>query len=258
MVYDPISALTASILFGATGITLGYCIKHEKKFSKTILFLAIASAVAIIINFTILSTLVDKGGIVALVNQNIKMLHESLNMSKDLYSKMGVSSEQFAPIEKIFHFTVDFVLKLIPAILVIMSFGSAYFNYVITRSILKKLRYDIEEVKPFNEIYINTRIGTIVVLCLIVGILLTKNKIAIGEYITNSSGTILQLIFLLDGLAVATYYLRNRFNISKMFTVLILVFTATSQISIIYMYLGFIDMIIDFRKLDPYRRLIKE
>jgi len=259
MLYDPISALTSSVLFGTTGMTLGYCVKHDKKFSTTILFLAIASAVSVIINFIVFSSFVNKEGIAGLVNQNLKMLNESLNMSKDLYSKMGVPSEQFAQLEKSFSiFTADFILKLIPGILVIMSFISAYFNYVITKSILKKLRYDIEEVKPFNEIYINTRIGTIAVLILIIGILLNKNKIAIGGYITNSSEIILQLIFVLDGLALVCYYLKNKFNMSKMFIVLILIFTATSQISIVYMYLGFIDMIIDFRKLDPYRRLIKE
>lgn len=259
MLYDPISALTSSVLFGTTGMTLGYCVKHDKKFSTTILFLAIASALSVIINFIVFSSFVNKEGIAGLVNQNLKMLNESLNMSKDLYSKMGVPSEQFAQLEKSFSiFTADFILKLIPGILVIMSFISAYFNYVITKSILKKLRYDIEEVKPFNEIYINTRIGTIAVLILIIGILLNKNKIAIGGYITNSSEIILQLIFVLDGLALVCYYLKNKFNMSKMFIVLILIFTATSQISIVYMYLGFIDMIIDFRKLDPYRRLIKE
>jgi Predicted membrane protein len=259
MLYDPISALTSSTLFGATGMTLGYCVKHDKKFSTTILFLAIASAVSVIINFAIFSSFVNKDGIVGLVNQNIKILNESLNMSKGLYSKMGVPSEQFAQLEKSFSiFTTDFILKLMPAMLVIMSFGSAYFNYVITKSILKKLRYNIEDVKPFNEIYINTRIGTILVLFLIIGILLNKNKMAVGEYITNSSEIILQLIFVLDGLAVVYYYLKNKLNMTKMFIVLILIFTATSQLSIIYMYLGFIDMIIDFRKLDPYRRLIKE
>lgn len=259
MLYDPISALTSTILFGATGMTLGYCIKHKKKFSTTILLLAIASAISVIINFSILSSFVNKDGIVALIDQNIKMMHESLNISKDLYTKMGVPSEQFSSIEQSFAiFTTDFILRIIPAILVIMSFGSAYFNYVITKSVLKKLRYDVEEVRPFNELYINTRIGTIAVLFLIVGLLLNKNKIVAGEYVTNSSLIILQIIFVLDGLAVAAYYLKNRFKMSKMFTVLILIFTATSQLSIIYMYLGFIDMIIDFRKLDPYRRLIKE
>jgi len=259
MLYNPISALTSSILFGSTGITLGYCIKYDKKFSTAILFLAVASAISVIINFVIFSTFVNKDGIVGLINQNIKMLNESLNMSKDLYAKMGVPSEQFAQIEKAFSiFTTDFVLKLIPAMIVIMSFSSAYFNYVITKSILRKLRYDVKDVKPFSDIYINTRIGTTVVLLLIIGILLNKNKIVIGEYITNSSEIILQLIFVLDGLAVVCYYLKNKFNMSKMFIVLILILTATSQISIIYMYLGFVDMIIDFRKLDPYRRLIKE
>ncbi|MCH5138424.1 YybS family protein [Clostridiaceae bacterium UIB06] len=259
MLYDPISALTASILFGSTGIALGYCIKHDIKFSKTILYLAIASVLAIIVKFVLIFSFVYTEGIIQFFNQNIKLLNESFNVSKDLYIKMGIPNDQIANLEKMTSmFTVDYVLRLIPATIIIISFISAYLNYVITRAILKKLRYTIKEPKPFTEIYINTRIGTIVVLILIVGILLNKNKIEIGEYITSSSGFVLQIIFLLDGLAVACYYLKNKFKMSKMVIVLILVFTATSPISIIYMYLGFIDMIIDFRKLDPYRRLIKE
>lgn len=255
MFYNPLSALTASILFGATGITLGYCIKHDKEVSTTILFLAVASGIAVSINFIIYANLIDKTGIVGLINTNLKVMHESIEMSKELYGKMGVTNEQFAPIEKSFEvFTTNFILRLIPAMLLMVSFTSAYLNYIITKSILKKLRYSMKEVKPFNELYINTRIGTLIVLFLIVGLILNKSKISAGEYITNSSLVILQLTVLLDGLALAAYYLKNKFNMSKAVTVLILIFTATSQFSMIYLYAGFADMLFDFRKLDPYRR----
>lgn len=255
MLYNPLSALTASILFGATGITLGYCIKNDKEVGTTILFLAITSAVAVSINFIIYANLIDKTGIIGFIDRNLKIMHESIEMSKDLYGKMGITTEQFAPIEKSFEvFTPNFILRLMPAMLVMMSFTSAYLNYIVTKAILKKLRYSMKEVKPFNQLYINTRIGTLVVVCLIVGLLLNKNKISLGEYITNSSQVILQLIVLLDGLALAAYYLKNKFNMSKIVIALILIFTANSQLAMVYLYAGFADMVFDFRKLDPYRR----
>lgn len=255
MVYNPLSALTASILFGATGITLGYCIKSEKEAGTTIMLLAAVLVAAMSINFTIYANFIDKTGIVGFINRNIIMMQESLDMTKEIYGKMGVTEEQLAPIEKTFEvFTTDFVLKLIPAILVIVSFTSAYFNYSITRAILKRLKYNVKEGRPFSKIHINTRIGTIVVLFLIVGILLNKRDIPIGGYITNSAQVVFQLMLLLDGASLAVHYLRNRFNMSKVVTALILIFTISSQISMIYVYIGLADMLFDFRKLDPYRR----
>lgn len=255
MLYNPLSALTSSILFGATGVTLGYCIKSNKKVSTTIVLLAAVLAMAITINFTIYANFIDKTGVIGFINRNIKLMQESFSMSKEIYSKMGVSSEQFAPIEKSFELiTTDFILKLIPAFLVIGSFTLAYINYFITKSILKRLKYNVREGNSFSTIYINTRIGTIVVLFLIVGLLLGKRNIAAGEYITNSSQVIFQLMLLLDGASLAIYYLRNRFNMSKAVILLILIFTVSSQISMIYVYAGLADMLFDFRKLDPYRR----
>lgn len=255
MLYNPISALTSSILFGITGITFGYCIRNDKKLSTTILLLALASAIGIVINFSIYVNLLDKRGIAGFINDNIRIMKESLNLSKELYGKMGVSNEQFASIEKSFElFTPDFILKLIPAIVILMSFFSAYINYLLTSSILKKLRYNMKPMVPFSQIYINTRIGTLVGVTLLIGLLLSRSKVQGAEYVVSSAEYLLQFIFVIDGISVAAYYLRNRFNISKPITALILFFTVFSQISAIYVYAGLADMLFDFRKLDPYRR----
>ncbi|WML36417.1 YybS family protein [Clostridium sp. OS1-26] len=255
MLYNPISALTSSILFGITGITFGYCIRNDKKLSTTILLLALASAAGIIINFSIYVNLLDKRGMAGFISDNIRIMKESLNLSKELYGKMGVSSEQFAAIEKSFElFTPDFILKLIPAIVILMSFFSAYINYLLTSSILKRLRYNMKPMVHFSQIYINTRIGTLVGVTLLIGLLLGRSKVQGAEYVVSSAEYLLQFIFLIDGVSVASYYLRNRFNISKPITALILFFTIFSQIAVIYVYAGLADMLFDFRKLDPYRR----
>ena len=259
MLYSPISALTSSILFGVTGMTFGYCIRTDKKLSTTIILLALASAVGIIVNFSIYINLLDKRGMAGFISDNIRIMRESLNLSKELYGKMGVSSEQFALIEKSFEvFTPDFILKLIPAIVILMSFFSAYVNYILTSSILKKLRYNMKSMVPFSQIYINTRIGTLVGVTLLLGLLLSRSKIQGADYIVSSSEYLLQFIFIIDGLSVATYYLRNRFNMSKPITALVLFFTFFSPISVVYVYAGLADMLFDFRKLDPYRRPRKE
>ena len=79
----------------------------------------------------------------------------------------------------------------------------------------------------------------------------------IGGYLANSAGTILQFILLLDGITLITYYLIDKYKISKKIVALIIIFTAMSRLSLFYVIIGFIDMIFDFRKLDPYRKLEK-
>lgn len=255
MLYDPLSSLTSSILFGITGMTLGYCIKHDKNVNFTIVVLAIALSIGTVIDMSIYVTLIDKRGVVAFINDNIKTIKDSVNMAKNIYGKAGVSSEQFAPIEKMFGvLNENFVLKLIPAAIIITSFISAYLNYVITKAIFKKLRYNIKEVTPFSELYINNRIGSLVILVMIIGLLLSRNKISIGEYFFISAQFILQFILIIDGLSLADYYLKNKFNILRNLRVIILIFTAFSQLSVIYVFVALADMILDFRKLDPYRR----
>lgn len=259
MVYNPLSALTSGITIGFVGMTLGHCVKHKKKASTTVLFLSIALIIVWILSIAIYTTFIDTSGIVSIMDKNIKAIKENYYSVRDIYVKMGVSKEKLAIIDESYKgITTEYMIKFLPYSVTILSFCLAYLNYVITKSILRKFRYDMEEFSPFSNLYINTRVGTFVVVCLIIGMLLSRNKISVGEYVTNYSQILLQLVFALNGLAFSAYYLRNRFHMSKMVTALILIYTGTTQFYIIYMYLGFIDMIIDFRKLDPYRRLIKE
>lgn len=258
ILYNPLSALTATILFGLTGLTLGYCIKYDKKVSTTITFLSIAIAIGYIANFFIYTIFIDKGGLLGFVNQVSGAIKQSIEINKSLYEKMGVPSNQIAMMEKSFEMiTPDFLMRIMPFVIISTSVFSAYLNYTITRVILKKLKYEVKEIKPFTQLYITTRVGTLIAIFLVIGLLMNKKNMIAGQYIVTSTEIILQMIFLIDGLAVAAYYLKNKFNISKKIIVLILVFTTFSQLWVFYLYIGLADMLIDFRKLDPYRRMEK-
>ncbi|EDK35882.1 YybS family protein [Clostridium kluyveri] len=258
MLYNPISALASILLIGLTGMTLGYCIKNKKEFGNTIIFVAISFALGIIFYLFIYTMLINKGGIYGFVNEMLAGLKQSMELSKDMYKRTGMSSSEAAVIEEIFRvFTPEYIMKLIPAMVVILAFILSYLNYMVTLVILKKLRYEVKEIKPIGQWYMNTRIGTLVGLILVIGMLLDRKNIVIGEYLANSSGTILQFVLLLDGIALITYYLIDKYKMSKKIAALIIIFTAMSRLSLFYTIIGFIDMIFDFRKLDPYRKLKK-
>ncbi|MFL0197933.1 YybS family protein [Clostridium sp. WILCCON 0269] len=258
MFYNPISALSSIVLIGLTGITLGYCIKNKKEFATTIIFLAGSIAVGIIFYLFVYIMLINKAGIYGLVNKALLDLKQSMELSKGMYEKAGMSSSDIAAMENIFTIvTPEYIMGIIPAVVVIMSFVSSYVNYILAINILKRLRYEVKEIKPIAQWYMNTRIGTLVGIILVMGLLLDRKNMAVGQYLANSSGLILQWILCLDGVALITYYLMHRYKVSKKITALIIIFTAMSRLSLFYTIMGFIDMIIDFRRLDPYRKLKK-
>jgi uncharacterized protein YybS (DUF2232 family) len=260
MLYDPFSALTSAIMFGFIGITLGYCIKHSKKFSITMILLSAASLIELIVNYLIYFTFVSKKNLYQTLVETNNMLIESMNNAQSIYSKFGISTQQIEPMKRAIEtvYKPEIFILLIPALLIISSVLSAYLNYIISTSVLKKLRYDVCEAKPFSEIYVNNRVGTVIIVFILLGMLLNMKNIKIGAYVLNSSVILFQVILIFDGITLGYYYLRNKFKMSRGFAILLIFLVAFQPIlSKVLMFIGIADMIFDFRKLDSYRRISK-
>lgn len=258
MFYNPVYAISSMIMVGFTGITLGYCVRNKKSFGTTIIFLSMSMALGITIYMIMYIILMTNNSIYGFINEMVKNFNQSMELSKSIYEKAGISSSQLTSVNDVLKmFTTENIMRLIPGIIIVWSVILAYLNYVVTKTVLKRLKYEVNDAKPFSQWYINTRVGTLIGVTLVLGILFQRNNMIIGQYLINSSALIFQFVFLLDGMSLFTYYLMNRYKVSKKIIVLIIVFTVMTKLSIVYDLAGFIDMIFDFRKLDPYRKLKK-
>ncbi|NMM62055.1 YybS family protein [Clostridium sp. P21] len=252
MISNPLMALRCLIVLSTTGITLGYCIKHKKSNSLTLIMLTLASAVAITISLVIIVNLAGKHGIIDFISNQ---LQESIKVARQMYVDAGLTKEQLALLDNMAELAKpNNLFKNLLLILCMSGFFSASVNYYVTRVILKKLKYDVVEVKSFIYFYVNSKVAAIMAIFILIGVLLTRNNISIGSSITTSGYGILLILLLLDGVAFALYYLKNKFNMSKLVLTLILVFTIFSPLYIVFIYLGLMDILLDFRKLDPHRR----
>jgi uncharacterized protein YybS (DUF2232 family) len=258
MLYSPVSAITSSAIFGGTGLTLGYCIKTGKEVWATIAMLAAAAAAAILIDMAVVITVVYNTGFTEFVNQNIQVIKESMQQYYEYYKQSGASESQLQQLQQSMEiFTVDYIMQLLPVSLAACAFGFAFICYSATRSIMKKLRYEIKPVPPVSEIYINNRVGTFILIFAVIGALMSKNGVAGGQDIAGASMLLAQLVFTVDGVTLAAYYLRRRFNMTKMITFVVILLTVSSPaFALAYVVMGLTDMILDFRKLDPFRRKI--
>lgn len=256
IIQGPLPAFQMIILLATVGITLGYCVKYKKSVKVTLMLVTIATVIEFMLALIILSYIVTKQGIIGFLNQNvIKVMQQSLNMTKEMYTNMGITKEQMTALDDMTKLNnIDFLLKNGFSILFVGGFISACINYFITRAILKKLKYEMEKIKPFTQFYVNSKVAAIIAILLFIGILLNRNKIAIGEAITTFAYFILLMVLLLDGLALASYYLKTKFNMSNLVTNLILIFAVFSKLFVVFAILGFMDILFDFRKVDSNRR----
>ncbi|MCM8711393.1 YybS family protein [Clostridium sp. SYSU_GA19001] len=259
VIFNPISALLSAISFAAVGITMGYCIKKDKS-SNTIIALLTAVSLAVSIVTIILSImLIQKTTIVQFFTKTINDLNEtikeSVEMAKSFYASAGMSKEQLAQIDTVFgSLNADFIVNAFGAIMIMQAFFSALMNYIVAKAILKRLGYNVKRIVPFTEIYMPNVTGMLFILPTIVGMLIQRKNPAIGKPVLVSGQYLMSYAFMLIGLSVVTYFLKNRFNLRKGVMVLIILFTIFNPLFMnIYIFIGLADMLFDFRKINPHR-----
>lgn len=262
LVYNPIMAIYSAITYSIIGVVLGYCVERNKKSTATLLLLAISSAITNILTVAFSMLLIEKVSFVNFISKNLEFFKETMKFSiegaKKSYSQMGISQQQLQQLDKNFEIIkqidVGLILAIIPATIFIYAFITAYMNYIVSRAILMKLNYKMEEVLPFGKVYVPNLLGAVLIGTVAIGIIMSTKNIPGGDYILNASQFLAQIVFTINGLAASTYFLRVKRNLSKPVVVLILGLTMLSSLNSIYFSIGIMEMAFDFRKLDPYRR----
>jgi uncharacterized protein YybS (DUF2232 family) len=261
LVYNPVMAIYAAITYGIIGVALGYCVRENKKSSVTLVFLTICSAISIILTVAFSLLFIEKVSFMNFISRNLEFFKEamknSLEQVKTLYLQNGINTKQLKVLDENFEMIksidVAFILALIPTAIFIQAIVSAWLNYIVSRAVLKKLNYKIQEALPFSRVYVNNILGAVLIGTVCIGIILSSKNVFGGDYLLNSSQIIVQFIFVINGLAATTYFLRVKRKLSKPVVVLFLVLTTISPLGSIYFSIGLMEMAFDFRKLDPYR-----
>jgi len=261
LVFNPIMAIYAAITCSIIGIVIGYCVKKDKRSSITLLYLTIGCTMANILKIVFSLSFIAKVNLVDFMYKNLELTKQSMKSSvdqaKNIYLQKGITPEQLKLIDKNYEMInkldVALFLAIIPAGIFVFSLVSAYLNYIVSRAVLSKLNYKMAEILPFSRVYVSNIVGAVLIGIVCIGIILASKKITGGEYIQNSSQYLVQLVFIINGLAASTYFLRVKKNLSKPVVLLILCLTALSPLRSIYFSIGLMEMAFDFRKLDPYR-----
>ena len=261
IVFNPIMAIYASIPCIVIGIVLGYCVKENKKSSTSLFFLIIACSISNILTITYSLSFIVRVNLLEFISRFVGVMKQSMKSSidaaKNVYLQNGMTPDQLKFLDKSYQMInkldVALFLALIPAGIFIFSLVSAYLNYIVARLILNRLNYKMEKVLPFSKFCVSNIIGAVLIGMVCIGIILASKKIIGGNFLRDSSQLLMQNVFIINGIAASTYFLRVKRKLSKPIVLLILGITVISPLSNIYFTIGLMEMAFDFRKLDPYR-----
>ncbi|MDP4177951.1 MAG: DUF2232 domain-containing protein [Bacillota bacterium] len=254
ILFNPISSVSLAIIYGLTGIALGYCIKKKLKMSQVLLIMTVVSIITIVLNISIYILLISKTSFATYINSFLSQYQNSLDEAAKISEASGQPKDAVESLKKIF--TGHFITVLMMPMLILNCFFTGYLNYLITEKILKKLKYKIESINDIKKFYINNRMVACMIIIGAIGFILKMENIAIGEYIYYTALIVGLTALTIDGAALLIYVLRTRFKLNKWIIILIIALTLTitnGNIVVVYIFVGIQDMIIDFRKLDPNR-----
>lgn len=247
MVSDPFSALWFTVIFGIMSVVMGYCINTKKTASITLLYMGITNFICIIAVFYGFTTLIGQD----LLGQFKSVLEQSMNMTKNMYSSMGIPQEILENVLK--QFDINSMLRLIPGTLVLFSALVSFITYKAAGFLFKRFGYNLDKIRNFSEWYMPFQVAMGIILFTFLGYFLNVKGVGIGESLFLNSVTIFRLAFTVTGLSSASFFLKKR-EVSKGVIITILIFAVITPLAGIIELLGVFDYSFDLRKLDTNRK----
>ncbi len=243
---EPLRAIFISVIGGFSAVTMGYSIEKKYGFKKTLFFGVIASIMASIVSFTLMSYF---AGI------NVKeMLEQSFTLgsqiNQSIYKSLGSNPDELDEMNKVMENMKNMLIMLLPSSIIFGSAMFAYLNYIVSGSILKRMGKPIEKPERFSYLRLprNILMGSFIILALT--FVLGQWKAVNFETLFANVLYLFFTVYLIQGLAVASYYMERR-GLSKgpRIIIIILVLIIPSA-SYILMFTGLFDVVFNIRKLE--------
>jgi uncharacterized protein YybS (DUF2232 family) len=249
LIVGTVLAIPLTLLFGTTGIALGY-LSQKNKSRTTILM--VASLVFLI------NVLIQYGAAVVLfdfnfVKETTQMMQQSFEASFKMLGAVGQNTTEVEKLKEQMDTMLKSIQTLLPSMLVMGSFGMVFFLQLINFPILKRFGFKFPHWKPFRDLSLPKSILWYYLITALLSIVLRPEE---GSYMHTALWNlsyILQILLVVQGLSFVYFF--SHFKgwpkaVPIMATVLLFLIPL---ILYIIRILGIIDLGFDLRK-----RLVKK
>ena len=258
IIIDFISSITIALCCGIVGLTLGYCISSGKKGTRTLLLLFIAFITFYLADMWIMGILI---GIYNPIKLIINQASELSSIFMNIIEEAKVSAEALGAVAsdvEVFEylkmmFSKEMLIAIMPSTLIFMSFIQSYICFAIFEYYMKRINKKYIGKLDLSEVYISNLLGAALIAALSICIILINKGVGGVDVIYTFIMTITKLVLCINGICAIEYYLKRKVGVPKFPRLIIIVVTFVLSSGLIYSFIGFGEMLLDFRKLDPHR-----
>ena len=226
------------MIFGPMAIIMGYYIKRNREPYAVIGFGAVASIISIFATVQLVSTI---GGF-NIINSIEGIIRQVVESQGEMLMSVNLSTLNINEM-------ANYLLMIIPGMLVVQALVSAFLNYYLTVAILRRLRYTQYSLPEFSNFILpkNIVLGSFIIYTLT---LLSRYVKGIYHTSLMANATILFVcIFFLQGLALISYMLKKVKILKLVRIFIIILIVLISPLLTIVSFAGLIDSVFDIRKL---------
>lgn len=244
LMIDMVSGIFIFLAFAPLSISLVYTIKMRKS-SVIVLFV---STIVFLISIVLIMNFMENITGISIITSLEEFLNQITNYWIEVLKESGLSNDEILEFKDNLENRSEYILLIMPSIVMMFSLITAYFNYLLSASFLRKLGYGIVSIPKFSRFKLpnNILVGTAIMF--LGAFIIRKFELFYYDTIFINITVIISFIFLIQGLSVVDYKLIQK-NIKLIPRILIvLVFMIIIPLGWILPLIGILDVIFDFRK----------
>lgn len=257
IIISPIQAFFLGAIFGLLGLILGECMRRRMPPMKLLLFGSIGAVVALVLNIVLSFAILDIDPIAMM----FKSFEESLTTMGDFYRSHGISEEDTKAAVANYAEMIKMMRVIMPGAFLLSAPMLAFVNYFVAKKVMQRLGETFEDLPPFKLWAFPAWIIAPFFASLAGVTYFYVNKMTdtwmYGACVNVQ--TVCTFCLVLQAVSILYWYVDSK-NKPKWWagvgTTLVFIIPIISQIMV---YVGAMDMVVDFRKIrKDYSNLPKE
>lgn len=245
MIVDVISGAILFITFAPLSIALAYTLKRKYSTSQIVVLSTGVTLISIIFMISFLGIISG----VDFLTEIETSFNQTLKLQINAIKSMGISPYEISEMEDMLKATLEYIILIIPSIMIISSVFIAYISLWLSSSILRRLGDKRPVIPKFTRFKLPHNIILGVLIILLGTMALRYFKLLYYETIFINVIVLFSFVFFLQGLAVIIF-LMNKMKLNKILrSILIALIIISVPLSFVVSIIGILDNMIDFRKL---------
>jgi len=249
MLLHPLQSVSVVVGFGLIGIVLGYTFRMQYSATKTMLWGTMASIIskAALFAIGIMVTGVNPFGM-----ENEAMA-KAMEQAIEVYRSFGIPEQNLAQMSESMQVMINLLKIILPSGFVMASIVDTYLNFIIAKTVLKKLGHFVPNFPPFKKWILPSYIVYFFALSLVMIYWGNTREITMLYNIGMNIEVLASVLLLIEGLSLF-YYAVDKYNLSRMVKGIILVLILSNGFfTQMVVIAGAVDTILDYRRLKAPR-----